>query len=79
MPGRALLRGAMARSGLTNYPAEWWHWSYGDQAWAYRGGHPAALYGAIEPENLKDADFTFHVRAVNSGWVSRSGWWMRSA
>jgi D-alanyl-D-alanine dipeptidase len=35
--------------GLTNYPSEFWHWSYGDQGWAYRGGHTSALYGAVEP------------------------------
>jgi D-alanyl-D-alanine dipeptidase len=56
---RALLREAMASAGFTNYPSEWWHWSYGDQGWAYRGGHPAAHYAAIEPEGLADADFTF--------------------
>ncbi|AIE83910.1 M15 family metallopeptidase [Fimbriimonas ginsengisoli] len=46
---RDLLREAMTGAGLTNYPSEYWHWSYGDQGWAYRGGHPFALYGAIEP------------------------------
>jgi D-alanyl-D-alanine dipeptidase len=35
--------------GVTNYPSEYWHWSYGDQGWAYRGGHPNAIYGATEP------------------------------
>ncbi len=46
---RQILREAMASSELTNYPSEYWHWSYGDQGWAYRGGHPAALYGSFEP------------------------------
>lgn len=50
---RALLAEAMAPTGLTNYPSEYWHWSYGDQGWAYRGGHPHAIYGAIEPEGWK--------------------------
>ena len=45
---RGILRDAMLASGLTNYPSEWWHWSYGDQGWAYRGGHPHAIYGRIE-------------------------------
>lgn len=48
---RAVLRHAFEGTGLTNYPSEYWHWSYGDQGWAYRGGHPKALYGPIEPEN----------------------------
>jgi D-alanyl-D-alanine dipeptidase len=46
---RTILAKALLRGGLTNYPSEYWHWSYGDQGWAYRGGHPNAIYGAIEP------------------------------
>jgi D-alanyl-D-alanine dipeptidase len=60
---RELLHRAMSAAGLTNYPAEWWHWSYGDQGWAYRGGHPAALYAAIQPSNLDNADFSFRAKA----------------
>lgn len=56
---RRLLREVMAGAGFTNYPSEWWHWSYGDQAWAYRGDHPRALYAAIEPPDLHTRDFTF--------------------
>lgn len=56
---RALLRRVMGEAGFTNYPSEWWHWSYGDQAWAYRGGHPAALYAAVEPHGVDGMDFTF--------------------
>jgi D-alanyl-D-alanine dipeptidase len=59
---RGILRTAMEAAGLTNYPSEWWHWSYGDQGWAYRGEHPAALYAAIQPAELADADFHFEVR-----------------
>jgi D-alanyl-D-alanine dipeptidase len=47
---RDTLLEAMLSAGLTNYPSEYWHWSYGDQGWAYRGGHAVAIYGAIEPE-----------------------------
>ncbi|GAB4452093.1 MAG: M15 family metallopeptidase [Armatimonadaceae bacterium] len=46
---RKILAEALIAQGITNYPAEFWHWSYGDQGWAYRGGHPQALYAAIEP------------------------------
>lgn len=46
---RGILAEAITPTGLTNYPSEYWHWSYGDQGWAYRGGHPHALYGPIEP------------------------------
>jgi zinc D-Ala-D-Ala dipeptidase len=48
---RAMLADALIPTGLTNYPSEYWHWSYGDQGWAYRGGHPYALYAAITPPN----------------------------
>jgi D-alanyl-D-alanine dipeptidase len=48
---RQILKEAMLAGGLTNYPSEYWHWSYGDQGWAYRGGHPHALYGPITPPN----------------------------
>lgn len=59
---RAILKEALEPAGLTNYPSEYWHWSYGDQGWAYRGGHTHAIYGPIEPpgytpyaEDLVDA------------------------
>lgn len=46
---REVLKSALEAAGLTNYPAEYWHWSYGDQGWAYRGGHSHAVYGAFRP------------------------------
>lgn len=64
---RELLREVLLAAGFTNYPAEWWHWSYGDQGWAYRGDHPHALYGPIEPPDLEGADFTFQPRK-DPGW-----------
>ena len=45
---RALLRGIMEPTGLTNYADEWWHWSYGDNGWALRVGAPCAIYDKIE-------------------------------
>jgi len=50
---RDILGDALSKGGLTNYPSEYWHWSYGDQGWAYRGGHPYALYGPTEPPGYK--------------------------
>jgi D-alanyl-D-alanine dipeptidase len=47
---RDILAGALDRAGITNYPSEFWHFSYGDQGWAYRGGLPNAIYGPITPE-----------------------------
>jgi D-alanyl-D-alanine dipeptidase len=52
---RELLREAIEPTGMTNYPSEYWHWTYGDQGWAYRGGHPHALYGPITPEGYMPA------------------------
>lgn len=43
---RDLLAQAMDAAGFTNYPAEWWHWSYGDQYWAFQTGNETARYGA---------------------------------
>jgi D-alanyl-D-alanine dipeptidase len=46
---RALLVEALSRAGLTNYPGEWWHWSYGEPGWAVRTSAPQAIYGPVEP------------------------------
>ena len=50
---RDVIATAFDGTGITNYPSEFWHWSYGDQGWAYRGGHPSALYAAVKPEGWK--------------------------
>jgi zinc D-Ala-D-Ala dipeptidase len=49
---RALLVEALSRAGLTNYPGEWWHWSYGEPGWAVRTGAPHAFYGPVEPPTV---------------------------
>lgn len=41
---RALLSSAMLKVGFSNYPAEFWHWSYGDTGWAFRTGAKWAIY-----------------------------------
>lgn len=46
---RQILKEIFTGTVLTNYPSEWWHWSYGDQGWAYRGREEFALYAPIEP------------------------------
>jgi D-alanyl-D-alanine dipeptidase len=48
---RKLLQSVLLETGLTNFPGEWWHWSYGEPGWALRGGHPHALYGEV-PDHL---------------------------
>ncbi len=44
---RDRLNNAMSAAGFVNYPHEWWHFSYGDQYWAWRTLAPAALYGRV--------------------------------
>lgn len=52
---RGLLAEVLVPTGLTVYASEYWHWSYGDQGWAYRGGHPEAHYAAVEPAGWSPA------------------------
>ncbi|PSB38949.1 D-alanyl-D-alanine dipeptidase [Aphanothece cf. minutissima CCALA 015] len=44
---RRLLAAVMEESGFAQHPNEWWHFSHGDQLWAWRRGEPQALYGAV--------------------------------
>jgi D-alanyl-D-alanine dipeptidase len=48
---RDIMAAALLQTGLTNYPSEYWHWSYGDQGWAYRGSKPNAIYGPVVPND----------------------------
>ncbi len=42
---RDLLRQVMETAGFAQHPNEWWHFSWGDQLWAWRSGAPQAHYG----------------------------------
>jgi len=42
---RCLLRAAMSTAGFAKHPNEWWHFSCGDQLWAWRTGQAEAIYG----------------------------------
>ncbi|MFJ7213424.1 hypothetical protein [Amycolatopsis sp. NPDC098790] len=44
-----LLASALVAAGLVNYPAHWWHWSYGDPFWAWVNQAPFARYGLTHP------------------------------
>jgi D-alanyl-D-alanine dipeptidase len=44
---RCLLATVMGAAGLAQHPNEWWHFSHGDQLWAWRCRKPQALYGAV--------------------------------
>lgn len=44
---REIMFNALLKAGLSNYPKEYWHWSYGDIQWAKRNKKTAAIYGVI--------------------------------
>ena len=44
---RKLLCKVMHEAGFVNYPAEWWHFCYGDQIWAAYKNKTKAIYGKI--------------------------------
>ena len=41
---RQLLAEVMGASGFAQHPNEWWHYSFGDQLWAWRKGAAVAVY-----------------------------------
>ena len=44
---RNLLRETMTKFGFAQHPNEWWHFSYGDQLWAWKNKKENAVYGKI--------------------------------
>jgi D-alanyl-D-alanine dipeptidase len=44
---RNILINVMTQAGFINFPAEWWHWSYGDREWAYHQSDKTAIYDTI--------------------------------
>ena len=44
---RNLLKEIMTKFGFAQHPNEWWHFSYGDQLWAWKNNKANALYGKI--------------------------------
>ena len=42
---RRLLYNVMIRAGFTNYPAEWWHYDFGDRFWAAMNGRDSIYTG----------------------------------
>jgi D-alanyl-D-alanine dipeptidase len=44
---RNLLREIMTKYGFAQHPNEWWHFSYGDQLWAWKNKKDNAIYGKI--------------------------------
>ena len=44
---RKILINSLKTVGFQNYPNEWWHWSFGDRAYAAYKNKPFAVYGKI--------------------------------
>jgi D-alanyl-D-alanine dipeptidase len=44
---RVLLHNTMTKAGFAQHPNEWWHFSYGDQMWAWQKQKAIAHYGKI--------------------------------
>ncbi|TXG77708.1 hypothetical protein E6P97_01120 [Patescibacteria group bacterium] len=45
---RLMLVTAMLEVGLASCKPEWWHFSYGDQVWAWFYGHEQSLYSPVD-------------------------------
>lgn len=45
---RQILKTALQNVGLVNYPAEWWHYSYGDRLWAEITGRDFAFFAPMD-------------------------------
>lgn len=52
---RQVLISALTGAGFTNYPSEWWHWSFGDRYWAVMHNQSHAIYGPVEESMLDEA------------------------
>jgi D-alanyl-D-alanine dipeptidase len=44
---RLLLDEVMRSAGFRRHGNEWWHFSLGDQMWAWTAGEPVAVYGGV--------------------------------
>ena len=44
---RSLLRSVMEQAGFAQHPNEWWHFSWGDQLWAWSRGEQTARFGRV--------------------------------
>ena len=49
---RCLLRGVMVDAGFAQHPNEWWHFSHGDQLWAWRTDAAMAIYAEADSRSL---------------------------
>ena len=45
---RLLLKETLSKVGMLNYPAEWWHYSFGDRLWAKLTGSTLAIFKKLD-------------------------------
>jgi len=67
---RRLLCYIMHSTGLSNCRDEYWHWSYGDSAWAVRVDSPVACYGLIAPPPgaTRVTGSKVEIKPYDAGW-----------
>lgn len=53
---RMILVRAMLDAGFSNCREEFWHYSYGDSAWAVRVGQPECPYGLVLPPSPQSSE-----------------------
>lgn len=49
---RKLLQKVLEQQGFKNYPAEWWHFSYGDRIWAAYSNKKQCVYGLTDKDRM---------------------------
>lgn len=49
MENRKILYNALIDADFVNFPAEWWHYCYGDNMWAAYKNKKKCMYGYIDP------------------------------
>ena len=53
---RALLLKCMESAGFVQHPHEWWHFSYGDQLWAWKRKKSNAIYGSVQQDSKSETN-----------------------
>lgn len=54
---RNILIDVMSKAGFLNFPAEWWHWSYGDREWAYANNRLAFYDTITQRLNIEEDNY----------------------
>lgn len=52
---RTMLARVMGAAGFAQHPGEWWHFSHGDQLWAWQCQAPRAIYGRCDDTGVGQA------------------------